>query len=623
MTSIPASVQEQQLRRSIPPSKRSRVRLVALDYDGTLTLGGRPDPRVLAAVRAVRERGIFVVLVTGRILRELRGEWPAVDEWFDGIVAENGCVLARGGTAKPIAPEVAGSLAGLLAQRGVYARHGEVLSALRRADGPAALGAIAASGLDCQLVYNRDELMILPAGVSKGTGLRVLLDELGVSRHDAVGVGDAENDHALLEVCGLGVAVENAVPALKARADRVLTDPSPSGLVALLSSLARGEPVAPGTGRYWLRLGVTPEGEPFSLPAAGYDLVVVGGTGAGKSYFAGLLAERWLAHDYSICVLDPEGDYGSLGELPCVLVVGGEEELPSAERLVKLLHHRGGSVVVDLSLLPREDREAYMVAALRRLYAERLATGVPHWIIVDEAHGVFHAKHRELLGRDGGTCLVTYQPWGLASEILDASDLVVFLRGSFDDGPPSFPDALGLPDELRQALVAEVRALGRGEAVVLFGGATPGFTKIVLPRRAVGHVRHWHKYLHGYLPPRQHFFFRDGRGPTGRAAANLDDFFRELRRAPADVLRHHLGGGDFSRWLREVTRDIPLANAVAELEAHAVGANVWPHTEALRASLLALFDDVDGGPLSRRSEELGPAALPATPDQTDPPGDAR
>ena len=81
-------------------------------------------------------------------------------------------------------------------------------------------------GLDCQLVRNRSVLMILPAGVTKGTGLLEALAVVGLSRHNAIGLGDAENDHSLLDVCEVGVAVANAVDAIRAHADIVLTLPA-------------------------------------------------------------------------------------------------------------------------------------------------------------------------------------------------------------------------------------------------------------------------------------------------------------------------------------------------------------------------------------------------------------
>ncbi len=82
---------------------------------------------------------------------------------------------------------------------------------------------------------NRGELMILPAGISKGTGLLAALSELGVSPHNVLAVGDAENDLALLQVAEIGVAVANAVPSLVEHADLVLEERNGAGVAALLA----------------------------------------------------------------------------------------------------------------------------------------------------------------------------------------------------------------------------------------------------------------------------------------------------------------------------------------------------------------------------------------------------
>ena len=95
---------------------------IAVDYDGTLTHSDRPAPDVLAAIREQRERGRVVVLVTGRILSELRGVFPEVEEQFDAIVAENGAVLADSDGVQDLAAPVDPELAQRLAHRDVPVR---------------------------------------------------------------------------------------------------------------------------------------------------------------------------------------------------------------------------------------------------------------------------------------------------------------------------------------------------------------------------------------------------------------------------------------------------------------------------------------------------------------------
>jgi hypothetical protein len=63
-----------------------------LDYDGTIARNDRLDPDVLDAIGIARRRGVTVLLVTGRVLGDLRrvaGELRFVD----GVVAENGAVV--------------------------------------------------------------------------------------------------------------------------------------------------------------------------------------------------------------------------------------------------------------------------------------------------------------------------------------------------------------------------------------------------------------------------------------------------------------------------------------------------------------------------------------------------
>jgi hydroxymethylpyrimidine pyrophosphatase-like HAD family hydrolase len=80
-------------------------------------------------------------------------------------------------------------------------------------------------------------VMVLPASVNKATGLSAALDELGLSAKDVVGIGDAENDEAFLAMCGLGVAVANALDSLKAHADYVATRENGAGVREIVESL--------------------------------------------------------------------------------------------------------------------------------------------------------------------------------------------------------------------------------------------------------------------------------------------------------------------------------------------------------------------------------------------------
>lgn len=210
---------------------------LAFDYDGTLAHAGSLSPAVRDALAHARNRGHPLILVTGRILQELRTVCPGVDALFDRIVAENGPLLAGPKGSRPLAPKIPDSLLEALVRRGLFVKRGQVILATLTVHEEAVAKAARELQLDCELIRNRESLMVLPKGTSKRTGLLAAFDELGCAAEEAIGFGDAENDAELLQTCGEGIAVGDAVPALKAMADRVLEGPNGDGVAAFLRTL--------------------------------------------------------------------------------------------------------------------------------------------------------------------------------------------------------------------------------------------------------------------------------------------------------------------------------------------------------------------------------------------------
>ncbi|KAK6912764.1 Endoribonuclease YbeY [Dillenia turbinata] len=66
-----------------------------------------------------------------------------------------------------------------------------------------------------------DMLEIVPPATSKGSGVRMLLDHLGVSPKEIMAIGDGENDIEMLELASLGVALSNGAEKTKAVANVV------------------------------------------------------------------------------------------------------------------------------------------------------------------------------------------------------------------------------------------------------------------------------------------------------------------------------------------------------------------------------------------------------------------
>jgi hydroxymethylpyrimidine pyrophosphatase-like HAD family hydrolase len=125
-----------------------------------------------------------------------------------------------------------------LARRGVLPLSvGRTIVATVEPHEHAVLSAIRDLGLEWHVIFNKGAVMALPSGVTKATGLTPALDELGVPADRAVGVGDAENDHSFLRLCGLAVAVANALPAVKDSADLVTTGARGAGVAELIERL--------------------------------------------------------------------------------------------------------------------------------------------------------------------------------------------------------------------------------------------------------------------------------------------------------------------------------------------------------------------------------------------------
>ena len=83
--------------------------------------------------------------------------------------------------------------------------------------------------------------MALPAHVTKATGLAHALAALDIAPIETVGVGDAENDQVFLRMCGVAVAVDNALAAVKEIAHIVTNGACGEGVAELIDSLLNGE----------------------------------------------------------------------------------------------------------------------------------------------------------------------------------------------------------------------------------------------------------------------------------------------------------------------------------------------------------------------------------------------
>lgn len=216
-----------------------RYLVLATDYDGTLASDGRVDEATLAALQRLRDSGRKLILITGRQLDDLVHVFPHLD-LFDRVVAENGallyCPATREETSLGDAPSPAFIQA--LQEQGVNPLSiGRVIVATWHPHETTVLNVIRNLGLEHQVILNKGAVMILPPGINKASGLNTALNELRLLPENTVGIGDAENDHAFISVCGCGVAVANALPMLKEQADIVTQGERGAGVVELIEQL--------------------------------------------------------------------------------------------------------------------------------------------------------------------------------------------------------------------------------------------------------------------------------------------------------------------------------------------------------------------------------------------------
>ncbi|MGA2509899.1 MAG: HAD hydrolase family protein [Candidatus Acidiferrales bacterium] len=547
-----------------------KFRALAIDYDGTIALDGVLNPDVRAAIGEARARGLVVVLVTGRILSDLLRVAGRLD-FLDAIVTENGAVLSfPNGSSRLIGQPPPADFLEELRRRGVEFTFGQCVVEADASVAPQILAVIREMELPLLLLFNRGRLMVLPQGVSKGVGLRAALSALRLSVHNAIGIGDAENDHDLLATCEIGVAVSWGSETLKRNADQVLEGAGPQAVAGYLRRTIDELRLPPERmGRYRLTLGTFEDGRPANFAVRGRNVLIAGDPRSGKSWVAGLACEQLILQGYSVCVIDPEGDYRTLEPLPGVVVLGGDTVPPQLPDIARALRHPDMSAVIDLSHVPTLDKIAYLYSLLPMLAALRRITGLPHRIIVDEAHYFLHEPNvQELLDLNlGAYTLVTYRLTDLHPDVRKAVEAIIVKRITDPQEVRSLTAMTG-----NQNLAAEwestLGSLAASQAALLPRGQEAGgqLRRFELLPRMTSHVRHRAKYLDVELVPEQAFVFTDNGKPLGFTARTLKEFVAALKLVPAPALDGHALRGDFSRWIFEVFHDHLLASDVRKLE---------------------------------------------------------
>ena len=253
-----------------------RPRLVALDIDGTIVHGrAGPTPAVRAAIAAAAEHAA-VMLCTGR---SVFGTAVALDQLgLDAGVTltSNGAVEIDTATREIRSVrtfDVTGALARLRATFPGARYASEHVGVGQRVSEPFPDGLLAGEvtvvGADALPAEPTPKLIaywpgrtpeetrtraarleiadatmtldhefpwvtLVPAGVSKASGLARVAARLGVDRGEVLAVGDGDNDREMLRWAGHGVAMGQAPPEVRADADEVTAAVTEDGLARIL-----------------------------------------------------------------------------------------------------------------------------------------------------------------------------------------------------------------------------------------------------------------------------------------------------------------------------------------------------------------------------------------------------
>jgi Cof subfamily protein (haloacid dehalogenase superfamily) len=254
-----------------------RIQLIAVDLDGTLLNSQHQlsEPTILVLRQAIAQ-GVQVVIATGKTLLSAAEAYRRLNLTTPGVFLQGLIVYNADGSIRhqqTLAPELVREIAAYARTKGVslVAYSGIDIFTEKRTDQtdkllkfheptpqeipsldalqaeramnkliiieePARTAAVRAelsqtyAGRATFVQALPDMLEILPPGASKGAGLRWLLDDLGIAPEHVMALGDGENDIEMLKIAGIGVAMGNAGPQVKAAADAVVASNDADGV---------------------------------------------------------------------------------------------------------------------------------------------------------------------------------------------------------------------------------------------------------------------------------------------------------------------------------------------------------------------------------------------------------
>ncbi|MCI6671686.1 MAG: Cof-type HAD-IIB family hydrolase [Prevotella sp.] len=265
--------------------KSTKYKMLVLDLDGTLTNAKKEiTPRTKAALMQAQERGVRVVLASGR---PTYGIVPLAEELelarYEGfILAFNGAKIIEYSTQEVVfeqtlSPEIVPHLYEAAHQTGmtILTYQGEGIAATNKEDEYVAIEAfinkmpvVQYDDFPHQIVYPINKCLIVgepqklhtlelsiakemngrisvyrsadyflecvPLNVDKAASLERLINRIDIEREEIIACGDGHNDLSMIAYAGLGVAMENATDQLKAHAGFITLSNEEDGIAHVI-----------------------------------------------------------------------------------------------------------------------------------------------------------------------------------------------------------------------------------------------------------------------------------------------------------------------------------------------------------------------------------------------------
>lgn len=532
---------------------------LATDYDGTIAHDGVVTKKTVSALKRLKKSGRKLVLVTGRELDDLKRVFPDCII-FDRIVAENGALVYSPASENIslLAPPPPTKFVRELKKRGIKPLSvGRCILATWEPHQAAVLHLIKKLNLELDIIFNKGAVMVLPSGINKATGLAAALAELGLSQHNVVGVGDAENDHAFMRSCGCSVAVANALDAVKDTADITTKGKRGSGVEELIKKLLdRDHDLG-----FERRDGVSVDrhrSEDFIIWPTD-TVLIAGSSGIGKSTLAVALIERFAERKLQFCIIDPEGDYEGLQN---AVTVGDGKLTPTKDQVIEILRSIHTNAVVNLLAIKVEDRPDLAVELMPEIVRLRARTARPHWLVIDEAHHLLPSKRLDLNRlvptEMAGTILITVDPGTMSNEVLKLVSAVIGI------GPPA-PKIVAKIAKIKGVEAPKTGKPPDGNRLLFWRvGEAPQTVAAIQPNQSL--KRHSRKYAEGSLDEKSSFYFTGPESAMKLRVQNLEMFIRIAEGIDDETWEYHLRAGDYSDWFRRQIRDKKLAKEAAAAE---------------------------------------------------------